>query len=94
MTEDIINSSGADKIIFRQAATSLIDRVRVVTHRATIVGDQQLGMMILTVDHVSDRIDEGKRNVKIKEGKGLADLTLLQRPAVDCMQMTSYLVRI
>ena len=67
--ENRVNLGRADEIIDRQTTLSLIHAMRVKADDTAVVGHHQFRMVVLSMDHIGDRIHEGQRLVVILEAK-------------------------
>src|SRR3546814_10606252 len=78
LIENFVNPGGADEVVLRQTTPSVVDRVRVVTHDTSIVGDDQFWMMILCMNHLGNRINEGQGGVIITKSRSEEHTSELQ----------------
>ena len=52
----MVDLGGADEVVMRDTATTLIHRVRAVAYRAAVIADDHLGMMIFAMRDFCHRI--------------------------------------
>ena len=77
----VVAANGERRLVgVGQPALAAIHRMRVVFHRAAVVANHQLRVMVLAMDHVSDRIHEGQRLVIITKPKCPNQLAILDGP--------------